>query len=72
VLLVLAPDTTSDGAATLADRIGAAVSSTALPAAAGDAAITVSVGAATLADGDDAEALVRRAEAALRPARLPR
>jgi two-component system, cell cycle response regulator len=64
-MLVLAPDTGPDGAVTLAQRIRAAVAATAVDTPAGRVAASVTVGASTLADGDDQEALVRRAEEAL-------
>jgi two-component system cell cycle response regulator len=64
-MLVLAPDTGPDGAVTLAQRIRAAVAATAVDTPAGRVAASVTVGASTLADGDDQEGLVRRAEEAL-------
>jgi two-component system, cell cycle response regulator len=64
-MLVLAPDTGPDGAVTLAQRIRAAVAAAAVDTPAGRVAASVTVGASTLADGDDQEGLVRRAEEAL-------
>jgi two-component system, cell cycle response regulator len=64
-MLVLAPDTGPDGAVTLAQRIRAAVAARAVDTPAGRVAASVTVGASTLADGDDQEGLVRRAEEAL-------
>jgi diguanylate cyclase (GGDEF)-like protein len=68
-LLVLAPDTGTEGAATLADRIRAAVAATPVQTRAGAVRVTVSVAAATLRDGEDGEAVVHRAEQALRASR---
>ena len=63
-VLVVAPDTPADGVAPLVGRLRGA------PGAApvdvdGGIAVSVSAGAATWQEGDDAEALVRRAERAL-------
>jgi diguanylate cyclase (GGDEF)-like protein len=64
-LLVVAPDTSADGVPPLVGRLRDAVGGA--PVAFGDAriAVSVSAGAATRTDGDDAEALVRRGEQAL-------
>ena len=64
-LLVVAPDTGADGVGRLVARLRDAVG--AAPLVFGDERIpvTVSAGGATRVDGDDAEALVRRAEQAL-------
>jgi two-component system, cell cycle response regulator len=64
-VLVVAPDTAADGVSTLVARLRGAVgvAPVALPAERID--VTVSAGAATWCDGDDSEALVRRAEHAL-------
>ncbi len=64
-LLVLAPDTGPDGAVTLAQRIRAAVVVTAVETDAGPVGTSVSIGGSTLADGDDQDGLVRRAEQSL-------
>jgi two-component system cell cycle response regulator len=68
-LLVVAPDTGADGVGPLVSRLRGAVG--AAPVAFGREQIRVSVsaGAATRADGDDAETLVRRAEQALESGR---
>jgi two-component system cell cycle response regulator len=64
-MLVVAPDTGADGVEPLVARLCNAVS--AAPVAFGNEriAVSVSAGAATRVDGDDPEALVRRAEQAL-------
>jgi two-component system, cell cycle response regulator len=61
-ILVVAPDTAADGVAPLVARLRAAAG--VAPVAIADERIDVSVsaGAATWRDGDDSEALVRRAE----------
>ncbi len=64
-MLVLAPDTGPEGAVTLAQRIRAAVAGTAVDTDAGPVVTSVSIGASTLADGDDQDGLVRRAEQSL-------
>lgn len=64
-LLVVAPDTGADGVAPLVERLCGAVSAEPVPVDGVRIDVSVSAGAATRADGDDAEALVRRAEAAL-------
>jgi two-component system cell cycle response regulator len=64
-LLVVAPDTEADGVAALVDRLEAAAGAEPVPVESGDLAVAVSAGAATWAEGDDLEALVRRAEQAL-------
>jgi two-component system cell cycle response regulator len=68
-LLVLAPDTGPQGAATLAARIRQAVAASTVATDAGPVSVTVSVGTTTLGDEDDAEGVVHRAEEALRGAR---
>jgi len=64
-LLVVAPDTGADGVAPLVGRLQDAVSARPVSVEGEEIAVTVSAGAATHVDGDDAEALVRRAEHAL-------
>jgi two-component system cell cycle response regulator len=64
-MLVLAPDTGPEGAVTLAQRIRAAVAGAAVDTDAGPVVTSVSIGASTLADGDDQDGLVRRAEQSL-------
>jgi two-component system, cell cycle response regulator len=64
-MLVVAPDTGADGVAPLVGRLRDAVGAEAVSFGADRIPVTVSAGAATRADGDDAEALVRRAERAL-------
>jgi diguanylate cyclase (GGDEF)-like protein len=68
-MLVLAPDTGSDGAASLATRIRDAVAAGPVRTEAGAVSARVSVGAVTLEPDEDAEAVVRRAERALEAAR---
>ena len=64
-LLVVAPDTGEDGVAPLVGRLCGAVSAQPVSLGREEIAVSVSAGAATRVDGDDAEALVRRAEHAL-------
>jgi two-component system cell cycle response regulator len=64
-LLVVAPDTGADGVAPLVGRLCGAVSAEPVALDGREIAVSVSAGAATHADGDDVEALVRRAERAL-------
>jgi two-component system cell cycle response regulator len=64
-LLVVAPDTGADGVAPLIGRLCGAVSAGPVSLGREEIAVSVSAGAATRVDGDDAEALVRRAERAL-------
>jgi two-component system cell cycle response regulator len=68
-VLVVAPDTGADGVAPLVGRLQDAVSARPVSLEGAEIAVTVSAGAATHVDGDDAEALVRRAERALAAAR---
>jgi two-component system, cell cycle response regulator len=71
-VLVVAPDTPADGVGSIVARLRGAVD--AAPVALGDEPLDVSVsaGAATWSHGDDAEALVRRAEHALAAGRVGR
>jgi diguanylate cyclase (GGDEF)-like protein len=71
-LLVVAPDTAAGGVGPLVERLRGAVD--AEPVVLGDepVAISVSAGSATWAEGDDAEALVRRAERELAAGRARR
>jgi GGDEF domain-containing protein len=71
-LLVVAPDTAGDGAAALVERLGAAAGVEPVALDAGDVPVGVCAGAATWSDGDDLEALVRRAEQALSAAQAAR
>jgi two-component system, cell cycle response regulator len=64
-LLVVAPDTGADGVDRLVDRLCRAVSAEPLAFGGERIPVSVSAGAATRVDGDDAAALVRRAEQAL-------
>jgi diguanylate cyclase (GGDEF)-like protein len=64
-LLVVAPDTARDGVAPLVARLRGAVDATPVEAGGAPIPVSVSAGAATWAEGDDAEALVRRAERSL-------
>jgi two-component system, cell cycle response regulator len=68
-VLVIAPDTGADGVAPLVARLLDAVAAEPVPFGDARIGVRVSAGAATRADGDDAEALVRRAEQALVRAR---
>jgi two-component system cell cycle response regulator len=71
-LLVVAPDTEAEGAAALVERLGAAAGAEAVALDAGEVAVGVCGAAATWSDGDDLEALVRRAEQALAAAQAER
>jgi two-component system, cell cycle response regulator len=71
-LLVVAPDTAGDGAAALVERLEAAAGVEPVALDAGDVPVGVCAGAATWSDGDDLEALVRRAEQALSAAQAAR
>jgi diguanylate cyclase (GGDEF)-like protein len=64
-LLVMAPDTDEDGAEKLLDRLRQAVSAEPVTIGPEFLAVAVSAGAATWARGDDAGAVVTRAERAL-------
>jgi diguanylate cyclase (GGDEF)-like protein len=64
-LLVVAPDTGSDGVAPLVARLCGAVNGPPVDFRHERIPVSVSAGAATRVEGDDAEALVRRAEQAL-------
>jgi two-component system cell cycle response regulator len=64
-LLVVVPDTGPEGIAPLVGRLCGAVSAQPVSLGRDEIAVSVSAGAATHSDGDDAEALVRRAEQAL-------
>ena len=63
--LVVAPDTEADGVAALVDRLAVAAATEPVAVESGDVTVVVSAGATTWAEGDDLEALVRRAEQAL-------
>ena len=63
-VLVVAPDTPADGVAPLVGRLRGAAGAAPVDVD-GGIAVSVSAGAATWQEGDDAEALVRRAEQAL-------
>ena len=64
-ILVVAPDTAADGVAPLVARLREAAGGAPLGVAGEQIAVSVSAGAATWRDGDDSEALVRRAEHSL-------
>src|SRR4051795_4624661 len=64
-VLVVAPDTADGGAAPLVGRLRDAVGAAPVAIAGDQIPVTVSAGAATWREGDDAEGLVRRAEHAL-------
>src|SRR4051812_1178663 len=64
-LLVVAPDTGADGVTPLVGRLRGAVSAEPVALDGEQIAVSVSAGAATRVDAEDAEALVRRAERAL-------
>ncbi|WP_162232323.1 GGDEF domain-containing protein [Methylogaea oryzae] len=63
--MILAPDTATEGAATLAERIRHQVEIMPCPTEQGDVNVTVSVGVATLASGESERHLVARADQAL-------
>jgi two-component system, cell cycle response regulator len=71
-LLVVAPDTAADGAAALVERLGAAAGAEPVALEAGEVDVGVCGGAATWGDGEDLEALVRRAEQSLAAAQARR
>jgi two-component system cell cycle response regulator len=71
-VLVVAPDTEADGVAPLVARLRGAVNSEPVVLGAERIPVSVSAGAATWAPGDDAEALVNRAEHALAAGRAKR
>jgi diguanylate cyclase (GGDEF)-like protein len=71
-LLVVAPDTSAEGAARLVARLSGAVDAGPVAVGGERIGVTVSAGAATWAGGDDPEALVRRAEQALLAERAQR
>jgi two-component system, cell cycle response regulator len=71
-VLVVAPDTAADGVAPLVARLGGAVDADTVTVGEAQVAVSVSAGASTWAAGDDAEALVRRAEEELAAARARR
>jgi diguanylate cyclase (GGDEF)-like protein len=64
-ILVVAPDTPGDGLGSIVARLRGAVDAEPVVVADEALAVSVSAGAATWSDGDDSEALVRRAERAL-------
>jgi diguanylate cyclase (GGDEF)-like protein len=64
-VLVMAPDTNADGAARLLDRLRRAVSAEPVTIGSERVAVRVSAGVATWIRGDDAAAIVSRAEHAL-------
>ena len=68
----MAPDTPGDGVGSIVARLRGAVDADPVPVADEALAVSVSAGAATWSDGDDAEALVRRAEHALAAGRVAR
>jgi diguanylate cyclase (GGDEF)-like protein len=67
--VLLLSNTDSDGACHLAEKIRVAVAELRHPAEADDIAITLSLGVASHAPGDDAQQLLARADAALRDAK---
>jgi diguanylate cyclase (GGDEF)-like protein len=71
-LLVVAPDTAAGGVEPLVERLRGAVDAEPVVLGDGPVPISVSAGSATWADGDDAEALVRRAERELAAGRARR
>jgi len=71
-ILVVAPDTPAEGVGSLVGRLCGAVHVAPVDLAERRVEVSVSSGAATWRDGDDAEALVRRAEHALAAARAAR
>jgi two-component system cell cycle response regulator len=64
-ILVVAPDTAADGVAPLVGRLGGAAGAAPVVVGGERIGVSVSAGAATWQEGDDTEALVRRAEHAL-------
>jgi diguanylate cyclase (GGDEF)-like protein len=64
-LAVLLPDTEADGAATVAEKLRAAVAALSVPAGGEALRVTVSVGAAEMEPGLDPSLLVARADDAL-------
>jgi diguanylate cyclase (GGDEF)-like protein len=71
-ILVVAPDTPGDGLGPIVARLRGAVDAEPVLVADEALAVSVSAGAATWSDGDDSEALVRRAERALVAGRTAR
>jgi diguanylate cyclase (GGDEF)-like protein len=71
-ILVVAPDTPGDGVGSIVARLCGAVDAEPVVVADEALAVSVSAGAATWSDGDDSEALVRRAEHALAAGRTGR
>jgi two-component system cell cycle response regulator len=71
-ILVVAPDTPGDGVGSIVARLRGAVDAEPVVVADEALAVSVSAGAATWSDGDDSEALVRRAEHALAAGRTGR
>jgi len=71
-LLVVAPDTAAGGVGSLVARLRGAVDAEPIVLDGQAAAISVSAGAATWSDGDDAESVVRRAEHELAAGRAHR
>ncbi|MCA9667179.1 MAG: GGDEF domain-containing protein [Myxococcales bacterium] len=63
--MVLLPNTAEEGAENLAERLRAAVRDTPIAAAGVAVSMTLSAGLVTLGDGENAEALVKRADQAL-------
>ncbi len=63
--VVILPGTPVAGAAAIIERLRQAVESESFACAAGESSVTISLGAAQLTEGEDAAALVRRADAAL-------
>jgi PleD family two-component response regulator len=70
-MLVVAPDTDADGVAPLIARLRGAVGADPIAFGTDCIDVTVSAGGATHVEGDDVEALVRRAEYALHRATSP-
>ena len=70
-MLVVAPDTDAEGVAPLVARLHGAVSAAPITFGNERIDVTVTAGGATRAEGDDVEALVRRAEQALASAASP-
>lgn len=71
-VLVVVPDTRADGLPALVERLRGAVGASPVKHGGGSIPLNVSAGAATWSAGDDAEALVRRAEEALAAGRAQR